>query len=192
MHDPLVVAFEIRRPWPKRIKAGKTLPARLRWPSMITVWHREPNGHDAGDVCKQHSRYQDADGKWQWKFHHGWRFHIHHWSIQVPALQAVRRRLLTRCAWCGGRSAKGDRVNVSLQWDGPRGRWWRGEPGLYHHDCSAIDRAHATCVCEHPVLEYDGYGRCARCDAYRAYGMSDEALARARDLKVIPAGGRRS
>ncbi|MGI8333463.1 hypothetical protein ACRYCC_26220 [Actinomadura scrupuli] len=206
MHDPLVVAFEIRRPWPQRSRDRDGRPERWRigksafwtlagrsfyFPSLITVWHREPGGRDSGEVCKHHSRYQDADGKWQWKFHHGWRFHVHHWKIQISPLQRLRRRLLTRCAWCGGRSTKGDAVNVSHQWDGPRGRWWQGEPGLYHHDCSAIDSAHSTCVCEHPVLEHDSYGRCARCEGYRPHGMTSEHLARARELKAIPAGARK-
>lgn len=180
MHDPLTVAFEIRRPWPRRYKArtvdGRELPARHYWPALITVWHREPGGLDSGEVCRPFG---------------SWRFHVHHWRIQVHALQALRRRLLTRCAWCGGRSVKGDAVNVSHQWDGPRGRWWQGEPGLYHGDCSAIHRAHATCVCEWPVLEYDRYGRCARCSRSRAFGMTEENLERARQLSAIPAGARK-
>lgn len=178
MHDPLVVAFEIKRPWPRSYSAktidGREVPAHRYWPSLITVWHREPGGHDSGDICKRRRRC-----------------HVHHWKIQIHSLQALRRRLLTRCAWCGGRSRKGDQVNVSHSWDGPRGHWWQGEPGLYHGDCSAISAAHATCVCEDPVLEYDGYGRCARCNAYRAWGASEEQLTRARELQKIPHGQRR-
>lgn len=44
MHDPLVVAFEIRRPWPRR-NPSKFGP-RWRWPEMVTVWHREPGNKD--------------------------------------------------------------------------------------------------------------------------------------------------
>lgn len=195
MHDPLVVAFEIRRPWSKRSRPryidGTPAPTHRYWPSLVTVWHREPGGHDSGEVCRHYHRYQDAEGKWQYKFHHAWRFHVHHWRIQVHGLQALRRRLLTRCAWCGGRSVKGDAVNVSHQWDGPPGRWWEGEPGLFHMDCSAIARAHATCVCESPVLEYDTYGRCARCGRSRSFGMTEENLVRARELSAIPTGARK-
>ena len=194
MHDPLVVAFEIKRPWPHRYKArtinGREIPASHYWPALVRVWHREPGGHDSGEICKHYHRYQDSDGKWQYKFHHGWKLHLHHWHVQIPPLQHLRRRLLTRCAWCGGRSRKGDAVNVSHSWDGPRGHWWQGEPGLYHHDCSAIDHAHGSCICDHPVLEHDGYGRCARCNNQRSYGMTAENLARARELKAIPAGAR--
>lgn len=81
MHDPLSVAFELGR--------------------VFTVWHREPQGQNAGEVCIQAHRAQDANGNWRWVFHHAWRFHVHHWKIQIPALQTLRRRLLTRCEWCG-------------------------------------------------------------------------------------------
>jgi hypothetical protein len=187
MHDPLVVAFEIRRPWPtKRDSTGWR-----HWPSLITVWHREPGGHDSGDVCKHYIRVQDPiTGEWRFKFRHGWRFHIHHWKIQVPALQELRRRLLTRCTWCGGRSRKGDAVNVSHSWDGPRSRWWQGERGLYHGDCSGIASAHAACVCEAPITDGEGYGSCARCGKYRAFGRTEENLIRMRELAAIPRGQR--
>lgn|GEM_PF-2418590 len=231
MHDPLVVAFEIRRPWPQR----SPLPAAGRkevrwkvrlhhrctpscadepphrdgsfpwwrlssysafwrlggrdyyWPPLITVWHREPGGRDALSVCRK--RFQRRDGTWGRT--RGWRWHVHHWKIQVPPLRNLRRRLLTRCAWCGGRSAKGDPVNVSRSWDRPRERWWRGEKGLFHQDCSAIERAHASCVCEHPVLVNRDYGRCSFCLRFRAYGVTAERLARTRELATIPHGERR-
>jgi hypothetical protein len=192
MHDPLTVAFEIRRPWPQhadwrteqaartgtrwRINAPYTVLAGrgLYWPCMVTVWHRDPSGYD--DTACRHKR---------------WRLHVHHWKLQVVPLQRLRRRLLTRCAWCGGRSVKGDCVNHASQWDGPRGRWWRGEPGLFHSDCSSIKRAHGVCTCDQPVLEHDDYGHCARCNRSRSFGMTDENLARARELAAIPIGGRR-
>lgn len=204
MHDPLVVAFEIRRPWPHRTKSPYSgrwgvhwpyihLAGRgYRFPCLITVWHREPGGHDSGDICRHHSRVQDPlTGEWRYKFHHGWRFHIHHWRVQVAPLQELRRRLLTRCTWCGGRSRKGDSVNVSHQWDGPRGHWWQGELGLYHVDCSSISSAHSACVCEDAITDQDGYGWCAACGKYRGYGKTEEHLARMRELAAIPAGRRR-
>lgn len=54
MHDPLVVAFEIKRPWPDSYET--TGRRRRYWPAMITVWHREPGGRNSGTVCKQNSR----------------------------------------------------------------------------------------------------------------------------------------
>jgi hypothetical protein len=192
MHDPLTVAFEIRRPWPNAVDWRAKQAARdgVRWrlgapyavlagrglyfPCMITVWHRDPSGYD--DTTCRSMR---------------WRLHIHHWKIQISPLQHLRRRLLTRCTWCGGRSTKGDSVNVSHQWDGPRGRWWQGETGLFHSECSAIKSAHANCVCEWPVLEHDTYGKCARCERSRSFGTTDEHLPRLRELAAIPHGGRR-
>lgn len=195
MHDPLTVAFEIRRPWPERADWRTKQAARedIRWrfdspfwviagrglyfPPLITVWHHDPSGYDSTTCLVYPGR--------------SWRFHVHHWRVQVHPFQRLRRRLLTRCAWCRGRSVKGDAVNVSHQWDGPRGRWWQGEPGLFHGNCSAIKSAHATCVCEQPVLEHDDYGRCARCNRSRSFGVTAEHLARARVLSAIPHGHRR-
>lgn len=175
MHDPMVVVFQVPRPWPRRSglpAAGGDVRWRIRlshshgiwcandpphrsgpfpwwkpgsygkfwrlagrdfyWPPVVVVWHNEPGGRDALTVCRR--RYQDEHGKWQLST--SWKWHVHHWSLQFPPLQQLRRRLLTRCAKCGGRPVKGHPVNVSRSWDGPRGRWWQGEPGLYHGECA--------------------------------------------------------
>ncbi|MEU0426452.1 hypothetical protein ABZ235_23135 [Streptomyces canus] len=230
MHDPLTVAFDIRRPWPERSTMPSAAHASVRWrirlhhdcgtwcaddpghrdgalpwwkpssysafwrlggrdyywPPLITVWHREPRGRDALTECGR--RVQRRDGTWSRT--RGWRWHIHHWKIQIPPFQHMRRRLLTRCAWCGGRSVKGDQVNISHQWHGSRARWWQGEPGLYHRDCSSIKTAHATCICEQPVLDHDTYGTCARCTRHRSIGQSSKWRTRARELSAIPVGQR--
>lgn len=165
MHDPLVVAFEIRRPWPKRARHYDAKPGRPRWvaryqwatwrkpwkgwtyfwtiagrgfyfPSLITVWHREPDGHDSLTICQ--TRTQRADGSW--KYGRGWVWHVHHWKIQIHPLQDLRRRLLTRCAECGRKG----RPDISHQWDGERGPWWRGERGLYHMQCSELIQLRTT------------------------------------------------
>lgn len=151
MHDPLIVAFEIRRPWPKRDVWKTELALRdgvrwqfrgafnvvagrgFYWPSFITVWHREPGGHDSLTICER--RTQRSDGTWHRS--RAWRFHVHHWKIQVVPLQMARRRLLTRCTSCGGRSTKAHPVNVGM-WDGERGPWWRGETGLRHVNCTSM------------------------------------------------------
>lgn len=202
MHDPLAVAFEIRRPWPRREKHAATgrrwdiawgpfwtlAGRRYYWPTLITVWHREPGGHDSGEVCTHHSRVQKPDGTWCYRFHRAWRFHVHHWKVQIRPLQDLRRWALTRCAWCGGPSRKRDRVNISHQWDGPRGRWWQGEPGLFHRDCSSVEGAHRKCLCEHPLLSSEGFGQCAFCGRFRAWGsVPDDAD---RMLAALPKGSR--
>lgn len=179
MHDPLIVAFEIKRPWPETCRARDNdgIPATPHryWPALITVWHREPNGHDAGTVCN-------------------WRrmaWHVHHWKLQVHPLQDLRRRLLTRCTWCGGPSRKHDVVNHALQWgDGPRARWWRGELDLYHGDCGSVAIAHRTCVCEQPALKYGSYGTCSACGKSRPHGATTERLERLRALQKLPTGTR--
>ena len=68
MHDPDVVAFTIRRPWPRR---RRTLLGRRYWPPLVTVWHREPRGHDAGTVCRHYDRVTC-------RVLPGWRLHIWH------------------------------------------------------------------------------------------------------------------
>lgn len=201
MHDPDVVAFDIRRPWPRitRNQTGRTgfsLPfiETRRWkfyfPGMITIWHREPGGRDSGEVCKHYTRWQGEDGKWQSKMLRGWKWHISHWRIQIGPLQTLRRWALTRCAWCRGRSRRGDQIDTSHQWDAARGPWWRGEPGLFHRDCSSIERAHATCLCSGPDLEHRGYGRCRVCGKSSSYGRTELQIAQARILAAVPAGQR--
>lgn len=186
MHDPMCVAFEIRRPWPAHYSTHLGRQRRW-WPPIISVWHVEPRGHDSGEVCRQYDR---ATGR----VLHGWRWHIHHWRIQVHALQELRRRVLTRCAWCGGGHYRRDPVDVSRSWDGPRGRWWQGEPSLHHVDCSAIAGAHDTCVCENPIHEHElagwTYGRCARCAKHRGWRTTADQLDRLRILAAVPAGRR--
>lgn len=233
MHDPLTVAFDIIRPWPRRDHmrlrpggrrweirhhhehhqpycgendcTGNPFPwwklrsysrfwmlagRRFYWPALVTVWHREPHGRDSGEVCQHLRRWQDADGKWHSKVLNGWRFHVWHWRIQFPPLQALRRSLLTRCTWCGQRSRKGDWVNISHSWDGPRGHWWRGEPGLFHQDCSAIEHAHRMCLCPEPKFARpdSGYGDCLRCGRFRAWRSEPDEADRL--LAAIPLGGR--
>lgn len=186
MKDPLTVAYEIRRPWPKRT-GPKIHAARWRitarspfwnlagrqfyFPSVITVWHRDPSGYD--DITCRRKR---------------WKLHVHHWRIQVQPLQQLRRRLLTRCTWCGGRDQKGNAVNVSHQWDGPRGRWWNGEPGLYHSNCSTAWSAHRTCLCDEPMLvEHGTWGTCWTCGKHRSYGAPPEWIEKAR--AIVTAAG---
>lgn len=196
MHDPEVVAFRIRRPFPEKPRrVGATAP-QWRWqihyqdfyvspfitvagrefyfPDLVTVWHREPHGEDAlQGECR--------GTRWQW--------HIHHWQIQWTVLQKWRRRLLTRCEWCGGRSTKRDVVNCSHQWDREKQPLWRGERGLFHGDCSTVERAHQTCLCDEPLFDMNrDYGLCLLCGKSRSWRQKPNDATRM--LQTIPDCGR--
>ncbi|MCP9997978.1 hypothetical protein LUX34_24000 [Streptomyces werraensis] len=142
MQDPLTVAFEVRRPWPRIDAYGTRQAARngtrwqfrryhdtviggraIRWPSLITVWHHDPSGVDS-ITCPTYPG-------------HAWRFHVHHWKLQIHPLQQLRRRLLTRCVICGGQSTREHPVNLRHSWP-PKAPWWRGESGLVHMDCAGV------------------------------------------------------
>ena len=164
MHDPMCVAHDIPSPIPHRERWKDKASYSRRWGfarhrrtnaenlgepvyrwwracgwtlylagrayglgTLARIWHVEPGGRDSGEVCKHW-----ADGKPK----RAWKWHIHHWSIQIPALQSWRARLFDRCAECGRKG----RPNVSHQWDGPGVGWrkWRSRPGLYHSQCSAL------------------------------------------------------
>lgn len=159
------------------------------WPPLVTVWHREPGGHDSGEVCKPYRRvFDEADRAWKLKPRNGWRLHFWHWRIQVHPAQQLRHWLLTRCAWCGGRHRKRDPVNISHSWDGPRGRWWQGEPGVFHDDCSAVQHAHNTCLCADPRPVYGDHGTCQRCGKFHAWRYEPDEADRL--LAALPWGSR--
>ena len=175
MHDPMVVAFEVPAPIPKRDKwrethykgrkwgwtrRRRTNPENLGEPvfswwrpdgwefalggrcyslrKVATVWHVEPGGADAFEVCSH--RRQKKDGTWE--YHNRWKWHIHHWHIQIMPLQGLRARLFDRCQECGRKG----RPNVSHQWDGKRLGWWKfkSREGLYHHECSSLVQLRRT------------------------------------------------
>lgn len=148
----------------------ETMVADLGW---IEIWHREPGGHDAGTVCARHRQ--------------AW--HPHHWRLNSIPLKMLRRRLLTRCTWCGGRSSKGDAVNHATGWRDNRGPWWRGEADLYHGDCLSMQTAHRTCLCDSPLLEHADYGKCLICGKCRAWRKEPTDLDRA--MAALPSGARR-
>jgi len=178
MHDPLVVAFEICRPWPRRssLRGGR----RYRyWPPMVTVWHREPGGADAGEVCRHYDRATR-------KITHGWRFHVHHWSVQVHLLQRWHRQIFARCGWCGGRSTRRWAVNVSHQWDAPRRRLFRVDRSCFHVECSSVENARRQCTCALPPRV--DRGCCVRCGLHLATWRHPAETAAYRALKDIPRG----
>jgi len=62
------------------------------------------------------------------------RWHVWHWSIQVPFVQNLQRWLFSRCCRCGGRFTWGYSPTTD-SWNGSGPRWFIGEPGVYHSDC---------------------------------------------------------
>lgn len=63
------------------------------------------------------------------------RWHIHHWRIQVHAIQAFKRWAFSRCAACGKRFPWGY-APISSSWYGTGPRWFRSEKGVCHHACA--------------------------------------------------------
>lgn len=48
MHDPMTLAFEIKRLWPTRLSWPLR---RLYWPALIQVWHVDPERDGSDDSC---------------------------------------------------------------------------------------------------------------------------------------------
>lgn len=73
------------------------------------------------------------------RFHRPWfrhpRWHVHHWKIQIPFWQHLKRRLFKRCAKCGNSFAWGY-CPVSI----------RGEEKLFHYECYEVDIPFPTMI----------------------------------------------
>ncbi len=50
MHDPMTVAFDIKRPWPD-YRTRPFMGSRWYWPTLITVWHVDPERDGTDDSC---------------------------------------------------------------------------------------------------------------------------------------------
>jgi hypothetical protein len=86
MWDDHTVAWEIRAPWWKRSQYFK----RGRWhPPLVTIWHVDPHG----------DRRWPCGGRTDTR--RRWRFHVHHWKLQIHPWQDLKRYLFERCAACG-------------------------------------------------------------------------------------------
>lgn len=68
------------------------------------------------------------------------RWHVHHWIIQTPVLQDIKRWLFSRCASCGGRFRWGYSP-CTTNWNTAGPRWFRNEPDTYHSECLGKARA---------------------------------------------------
>lgn len=61
MHDPMTVAFEIKRPW--RQPPSEFFPKGHR-PTWITIWHVDPERDGSDDSCGYSYPRVDAEAKW--------------------------------------------------------------------------------------------------------------------------------
>ena len=68
----------------------------------------------------------------RWYEHPRW--HVRHWQIRVHAVQKLKRWLFSRCAECGKGFSWGYAL-VSYNWHGKGPQWFKGEPGICHHEC---------------------------------------------------------
>lgn len=144
MHDPMSVAFEIRRPWPRRVNWSTR---KWYWPALITVWHVDPETDGTDNSCG-------------WPNNRWWKFHVHHWRVQVQPWLKLRRRLFTRCEYCGEPFTKNDKgpnpIRLAVMWGKPqtlKRRWLQGERFLFHNDCTSEfhqrDLQRARSIVEH-------------------------------------------
>lgn len=62
------------------------------------------------------------------------RWHMHHWKLQVHAIQQFKRWAFSRCCKCGGRFRFGESP-VTSNWNSKGPRWFRGQTDIYHDDC---------------------------------------------------------
>jgi len=236
MHDPLVVAFDIKLPIPRLTSWGRVPPGhkrftiqrrrytpveenmqhfmgvpiypawrpcawyvwvgqkQLKMRTFCTVWHREPGGHDSGEICS-HWKVDKATGK-KIKDENGfiidnsWKWHVRHWHLQFPWLQSIRTHFFQKCAWCGGPSRKGNWVNNTYQWNSDdKLPFWKSRPHLYHGDCMTPEHAWRSCSCEFPALPVQrnprtgeiygvrDYGKCETCDRFHGWGSTPEQKA---------------
>lgn len=68
------------------------------------------------------------------------RWHVWHWHFQVHPWQTLRRWLFSRCCVCGKRFSWGYSPTTS-SWDSERPKFFRGESGVYHSECSGMSPA---------------------------------------------------
>lgn len=123
MHDPMTVAFEIKYPW-KNGRLTDLFPKGYRDP-FITIWHVDPEKDGSDDSC-----WRGKPSGWR-----GWRWHFWHWSFQCHPLQNLKRWLFSRCCRCGKGFSWGYAPS-SDSWDDDGPRWFRGERGVHHHNCT--------------------------------------------------------
>lgn len=72
------------------------------------------------------------------------RWHVHHWKLQIHAIQSLKRWLFTRCERCGGRFRWGESACTN-SWNGTGPLWFRSEKHVHHSNCDGS--------LDHPVTD---------------------------------------
>lgn len=176
MHDPMVVAFEIPSPRPRRDKWREKADAK-RWGRWGLCRSRRTNEKNRGEptypwwrpkgwtlrlagrsyklgtlATVWHVEPGERDAGTVCKWSGRWRWHVWHWHLQIHVLQDTRARLLDRCTECGRKG----RPNVSHQWDGKRLGWrkFRSREGLFHMECSSLVHLRRTQATDEGLIRH--------------------------------------
>ena len=118
---------------------GDEAEARLRMVEIATEELRAPSPDEVGELREEFVRGARTLWRVYRTQHRPWwrhpRWHVHHWRLQVPPLQSLRRWLFDRCEGCGKRLSGS--VSAVGGWNASRkGRhWWNGKKGLWHSKC---------------------------------------------------------
>lgn len=126
MHDPWTRVAAVPR--------YRRKPFRMR--PIVEVWHHDPSDYDS--TCGEEFRRLT---------------HWRHWRLRIVPLRRLVRRVIDRCAHCGGPGTKANPVNISHGHadDLP---WWWGHPNVYHRECSqTVERCRA---CQAPLSTAEG------------------------------------
>ncbi len=107
MHDPAVMVTSIRRP--AITKRERRLTVR---PSLIEVWHDEPDDHDSGEICKQRGKRL--------------LLHVTHLRIKFIPWRNLRHRFI-RCDLCGRRMNTASRHS------------FMGTDKIWHRECMSLN-----------------------------------------------------
>lgn len=94
MWDDHTRAWRICFPWWRTTRLKNGLKVR-HFGQFITIWHVDPHGD---------RRYPCGDRTDTRRL---WRFHVHHWKLQIHPWQNFKRWAFERCAECGGRYSWG-------------------------------------------------------------------------------------
>ncbi len=121
----------------RRLSPAERVEAHDLWTNAVDNLRSYLEGmHEADRAMLLEAQWRHARRFYRprpWWRHPRW--HVHHWQVQVHPIQALQRWLFSRCAACGQRFSWGYSP-VSFSWGGDGPRWFRGERGVYHHDCT--------------------------------------------------------